>query len=273
MAPTGTFSSLYQRPHSPPLCFPLQAESSAAAAAALTVAHQAALLRVPVATWLHGPSRSMTQLVDANREGLVSLPGYVALCYAGSAAASLLQVPHVTHTRLSDDTGTSTGGRRGQKGHRREVAYRTVGVRWATLKWLAQLALWALIAWCGMFAVARFVQPVSRRWCNTAYVLWVLAMALTMLLAAAVVELASVVAVGCSCVDDLASAVSKHQLAAFLAANVLTGLVNLSMDTLHANNAVAGAVLSAYTCAWSSVPLLLEWWRQRQRGRAQQKHV
>lgn len=54
-----------------------------------------------------------------------------------------------------------------------------------------------------------------------------------------------------------ASAVDYNQLVFFVLANVLTGLVNFSMDTLHADTAVALIVLTVYMAVLLAVFLTL----------------
>lgn len=51
----------------------------------------------------------------------------------------------------------------------------------------------------------------------------------------------------------LVSAVDYNQLAVFLLANLLTGLVNLSMDTLSAGTVTALLVLSGYMALLAAV--------------------
>ena len=101
-----------------------------------------------------------------------------------------------------------------------------------------------------------FIQPVSRRFCNGAYVLWVAAMALTQLAFAALASVEVAMATGvsrpqCAVTEGL----SANQLAAFLLANVLTGVVNLSVDTLRARAPVATAVMIMYCGAWGCTGL------------------
>lgn len=102
----------------------------------------------------------------------------------------------------------------------------------------AALGAWALcgIAWLGL-------QPPSRRLVNPAYVLLVLAVGTSLVAlvlaahaaAAAVPRSATLVAMG------------DHQLAAFVAANLITGAVNLSpLDTLRTGPATARLVLACH---------------------------
>jgi glucosaminylphosphatidylinositol acyltransferase len=221
---------------------PLRGARAAAAAAALAAAHQAALSLTGLTAWLEPAERDMGSLVEANKEGLCSLPGYLALCYAGSAAASLLQPCQRTPVEGASSSKASPS-----------VAASD------TRAWFVRLTACTAMAWaCTLFA-AVLVQPVSRRFSNLAYVLWISAMCLSSLLLGAVAQMWVGVVAEDRSAGQVLTAISKHQLAVFLIANVLTGLVNLSIDTLNASNGQAAVVLSLYTVAWSTAPLGIEW--------------
>ena len=122
---------------------------------------------------------------------------------------------------------------------------------WHVRLWAATAMLWVLATLC-----AELVQPVSRRFCNASYVLWVAAVALTQLAFAALASVVVAVATGeprPRCV--VAEGLSRNQLAAFLLANVLTGAVNLSIDTMHAGAGVATGVMMAYSGTWGCTGL------------------
>ena len=55
----------------------------------------------------------------------------------------------------------------------------------------------------------------------------------------------------------IVSAIDYNQLAFFLLANVLTGLVNFSLDTLHTAAPLAVCLLTLYMCVLVAVVLLL----------------
>jgi glucosaminylphosphatidylinositol acyltransferase len=212
---------------------PLFGTPAATLATTLAISYQALLSLTPLSAWLERNDRDPHNLLDANKEGLVSLVGYVALYYSGAALASLVN----SLTPVPLDT--------------KERQSASLGCRFSVSRWHIRMTLAATVLWLATLLSDVFVQPVSRRLCNLTYVLWTTSMAVTLLYAAAVAELVSakvakVCRPGCPVLDGL----SKHQLAAFLAANVMTGVINLTMDTLSAGPVWTWGVLGVYTVAW-----------------------
>jgi phosphatidylinositol glycan class W len=89
---------------------------------------------------------------------------------------------------------------------------------------------------------------------NLPYVLWLAAYNTTFLFGYLVLEI-SLFSSGGTPVPPLLEAINNNGLAVFLAGNVLTGLINLSMRTMYASDTSAMIVLIAYssvlcTAAW-----------------------
>ncbi|WVZ24221.1 hypothetical protein V8G54_002765 [Vigna mungo] len=110
--------------------------------------------------------------------------------------------------------------------------------------------VWALSIMFWLFTVLldRHVERVSRRTCNLPYVTMVLADNLQLL---SVLMLADLVPGRKTSV--LEEAFSRNLLATFLLANILTGLVNLSVDTLSASSMKALIILLVYAYILSIV--------------------
>jgi hypothetical protein len=175
------------------------------------------------------------------------MAGYLALCYIGSATTAALEPSRDARKMFKDAKRNEQHAGGGLEGWR----------------WFVHCAVWAVVAWAFTMALGAWVQPISRRLCNAAYACWIAAMALTTLLFSAVAEvLAELVGGGRAAATPLLTGLSRHQLAVFLAANLLTGGINLSLDTLAMPDSVAMAVLAAYMAAWCGVPLLVSWCRE-----------
>jgi phosphatidylinositol glycan class W len=222
----GTVGAPPSSSSSPPPPSSSSSTALAALAALVIVLHQAALSLCGLSAYVRDESAPRVGLLSANKEGLASLPGYLALSLAGRAASRpLLRVR------------------------------RTLREWWRDVAW--QLLTFALLLGCSAAADVT-VEPSSRRLCNLSYVLWVAAQVAGVLGCATLASIASSLApssaahsarAAAAAAPPLLEAVNRHPLSLFLLANLLTGACNLSMDTMAASDATAAAVLAAYMLA------------------------
>jgi phosphatidylinositol glycan class W len=160
-------------------------------------------------------------LLSKNKEGIFSLPGYFALHLLGCACGAALE----------ETAGPSSNMRAGQR--RRVAALVT--------------ALWA-----AFLAATVWLEPVSRRSCNASYVFWMLALNAQSLAALA----GATATLPTQPLPRLLQAVSDTMLPTFLVANLLTGAVNMAIDTMKVGDWVARAVVSGYTAAVAVAALI-----------------
>ena len=167
-------------------------------------------------------------LVSANKEGLASLRLRRAVWLARAAGAIVLRRP-----RRSVDAWWG-------------ALYEAVGI--------------ASIAYVASVVAGTQVQPGSRVLCNAAYVLWCLGQ---LLLALAIQLLVSLLDDGGTApTPPLLAAINRQPLAVWLAANLMTGAVNIAMSDATAE--VGAAVsLPVLVCTWPPSPR----WRWRWRAR------
>ena len=118
----------------------------------------------------------------------------------------------------------------------------------------ALFMLWRILVAVGV--------TVSRRSTNAAFCVWVLFLNVAQISAIRTAVSWS----SHSTPPPILAAINSNGLLTFVIANLLTGAVNLSMDTFHASNAVAIGVLVAYMIAVSVVALLLNLIKHRLRG-------
>ncbi|TXG54286.1 hypothetical protein EZV62_019542 [Acer yangbiense] len=131
--------------------------------------------------------------------------------------------------------------------------------------WLISLLLWLLTV-----LLDRYVERVSRRMCNLAYVTWVLALNLQDIVDskckyALMVHGDSSIAdmllgglmisdyVPGSKISSLEVAFDRNLLASFILANMLTGMVNLSINTLFVSSTPALLILIVYALTLSMI--------------------
>jgi phosphatidylinositol glycan class W len=190
--------------------------------------------------------------LSKNREGVFSFIGYLAIFLAGRATG--LRVIHRDPL----------------------ASHKTPGQ--ARKRLLIQLAIWSSI-WIALFTFnSTYVLglgagiPVSRRLANMPYVLWVVAFNNAQLLLFCLLETVFFPFVhrapdksseeerGTFATSRIMRAFNKNGLAVFLLANLLTGAVNLGMNTLDAGTAMAMAVLIVYAGVLSGIALVLDHW-------------
>lgn len=203
---------------------------------------QAVLDSTAVTTYiLTGPRDN---LLGKNREGLVSVWGYLSIFLIGQAV------------------GIDILPRTGSKLCRSIFGMQT-----------NRSLLTRLLIWSSWYSLLLFLAisyrtlglPVSRRLANLPYVLWVSAFNCAQLALFCAVETVAFPGLyspsdqksenqRCAhATSQVLAAFNKNGLAIFLLANLLTGLVNLSTDTLHASQGKAMATLFAYATILSIV--------------------
>jgi len=116
-----------------------------------------------------------------------------------------------------------------------------------------RLFLVVLLLWCIHWAITEMLDvQVSRRTTNAAFVVWALAHNCSIL-----------VLMWCATrfgnvVPPIFQAVNRNGLLVFVIANLLTGAVNLSINTLEASDSIALLVVFTYLCAVGVVALLAD---------------
>ncbi|XP_062509263.1 phosphatidylinositol-glycan biosynthesis class W protein-like isoform X2 [Corticium candelabrum] len=180
----------------------------------------------------HG-NGSRSNVVDANREGLLSCVGYLAIYL------------------FSVELG------------------RVVFRRRKTVKeWIyfcLSLLTFDILCWFLLSLATQHVDAVSRRMANLTYVLWQVAyntFALICFLSLdilfLIIEFNHKTSTSLLSCGVLIEAIGQHQLVYFLSANLLTGLINKMIFTLAASSLVAFIILSVYLILLSLLVLVIK---------------
>ncbi|GHJ87653.1 hypothetical protein NliqN6_4055 [Naganishia liquefaciens] len=199
-------------PRSPP---PLHSAQRLTSRAAQTFA-----LRTGLEQWVIQPettSRRSRGLAYQNKEGLVSLPGYFAIYLIGNAIGRCI-VPTTQHPV------------------KESVIVRT-------------LVTYAATSWLLLFLLRVLQIPVSRRLANAPYAIWTAAFNATFLLGYYLIERHAFPARATRKVPALLEWINMNGLVLFLVANLLTGAINVAMESMYASDRVGFAVLVGYTAA------------------------
>lgn len=188
-------------------------------------------------------------LLSQNREGIFSFAGYLSIFLAGRATGLWI----FSHSKLPAISSQQT---------RKRVLLTLASL---TVFWTVLFILNSTYA----FGYGARI-PVSRRLANMPYVLWVVAFNNAQILLFCLIETVLFPAVHQSpdrgteaerssfATSRVLAAFNKNGLPVFLIANLLTGVVNLSIHTLKVSNGQAMAILLAYGAAVTGIALALD---------------
>ena len=193
-----------------------------------------------------------TDLLRQNREGLFSFWGYLAIFLAGQALG-LDVLPRFPSQRSTSDSGLQ---------QRKRLLIRLMS--WS--------ALWTVLFYSVTSYNKGFALQVSRRLANQPYVLWVSAFNCAQITIFCLVETMFFPGVHMAAdrtserreceisTSRILKAFNRNGLAIFLSANLLTGLVNLTLDTLSTSRTMAMVVLVGYATLLTAVAVALDFW-------------
>lgn len=233
----------------------------------VAMGHQLALSQYGLKDYvLHAPR---TSLLSANKEGLVSLPGYLAIHLLGLSAGTVVLPPTPSFFRRQQKAIA-----RGH-GHTKPNGPRQLG------KTATELCSYAILWWT-LLGLSKLLKiddgGISRRIVNIPYIFWVAAYNISFTLAyMLILDVLFFPTTKPRKIPDhlksprgeetyqpeftalqgnppeLLEAFNKHALGLFLVANVLTGLINISMKTMYMSNTMSLVILSGYAFVLSLV--------------------
>ncbi|KAF0715588.1 hypothetical protein AaE_011297 [Aphanomyces astaci] len=193
----------------------------------LLAGYQVGLTSYGIADFIfHAPR---VDLFSQNREGIFSLCGYLPLYLLSVAIGQVIF-----------STSNSTTSR-----------HLVRGDRWV----VAKLFMIGMTAWGVTSLATKHLTPPSRRLINVPYVGWIVWQGVLVLTThSAYLHLCM-----SPRVPLIFTGISRNQLFVFLIANLITGAVNLSMQTLYAPPVVGFGIMLLYLFAVSVLAVGLEW--------------
>ncbi|KAH8682099.1 GWT1-domain-containing protein [Xylariales sp. PMI_506] len=192
-----------------------------------------------------------TDLIAMNREGLCSFVGYLAIFLAGQDAG-MYMLPR----RINPNSTSTPATQR----------------RTLLLTMAAWSGIWSLLYWLATDPIRGAGLDVSRRLANLPYVLWIVAFNNAQILGYCLVDTiffpsAHAAADARAERDAYEAATSRvlrsfnrNGLAVFLVANLLTGLVNMTVPTLHLGPVPAMGILVGYAAVLTAFAVGLDAW-------------
>lgn len=239
----------------------------------MSCSHQALLSFTDLGGWASSNRIARNSIVSQNKEGLASLPGYLAIFLLGLDLGHYLlpRDPYLAYRRPSTS-------RQREKTDKLAMVLASYSIIWWAAHYLQKLVMGG---------------QVSRRLANLPYVLWVTAYNTSFLLAYVAIYMVLLQPLderalrggtvkgkgpvaeeeeeeayagqgdGSAKTPSLLQALNANAFAVFLAANLLTGLVNVSMQTIYASDFVALAILIVYVSACLALASLAHYrgWR------------
>ncbi|KAI0020084.1 GWT1-domain-containing protein [Xylariomycetidae sp. FL0641] len=192
-----------------------------------------------------------TDLFSMNREGICSFFGYLAIFLAGQDIGMV-----VLPRNSNPNKGASSSSQRTS----------------LLLAMTARLTIWSVLYFLTTDYSYGAGMDVSRRLANLPYILWIAAFNTAQLLACCLVE--TVFFPGFYTAADTKSekeayeiatsrvlrSFNRNGLAVFLLANLLTGLVNITVPTLDVTPVVAMGILVGYCATLTTVAVALDSW-------------
>jgi len=163
---------------------------------------------------------SITTLIMMNKEGIFSLLGYISLQYIGAQLGNWLM-------------------------KRRE----SLSDYWKTLR---NLILLDIVLWAITLIISYTIQMPSRRMANLSYVLWVLSSVILIIIPFYFMDLLFK-----PVHSVFIQSINNNLLIIFLLANLMTGLINISINTLTVGEIYAFIILMGYTFLISLISYIL----------------
>lgn len=209
---------------------------------------------------LISPRTSDSSLLRKNREGVFSFFGYLAIFLAGRATGRIVcQSQPVRQVKpLGKQSELDPEFIFKVRNRERLVVCMSMAKR--------TLFYSVLFAVCISVYNPVFSLTVSRRLANLPYVLWIIAYNNAQILVMALIEHVTTVLLPDASISGdrpdttspILKAFNRNGLALFLLANLGTGLVNLTVDTLDTSNLAALAIMTLYAGTLSAIAVMLD---------------
>ncbi|GAW08497.1 GWT1-domain-containing protein [Lentinula edodes] len=219
-------------------------------------------------------------LISANKEGIVSLPGYFSIHLLGLTTGLLLLPPSPSYfRRIQRSLQTHSLNDRALA---ERYAVRQNGKTATELSGYLVL-WWALMGLCSLLKL-NGGNGVSRRMVNISYIFWICAYNVSFILAYLLLDMVFFPSPSTTSktkkIDQnsasslnpilptaiphpLLDAVNKNGLVVFLVANIATGLINLAIPTMYTSDFWAMVILCGYSYAICATAWVLKGVRLR----------
>ncbi|KAI9612033.1 hypothetical protein H4Q26_008123 [Puccinia striiformis f. sp. tritici PST-130] len=192
----------------------------------VAMTHQCVLSFLGVQEYVLSSSTKQTTFVSANREGLASLMGYVVIYVLGLSTGTYVLPPSPDHLDQKKNSGASLKRQTGKA----LVVYSSWTIVW-----------WTLFLFCKVF-----IEHTSRRLANPTYCFWIAGVNLTLITGHSLIS-EVLIPHTTSKLPITFEIINQNSLAIFLFANLLTGIINLSVHSMYIHPVPAFSILLLYS--------------------------
>ncbi|KAI5970440.1 GWT1 [Candida margitis] len=209
---------------------------------ALIALNELLLKKTKVLSIILSSENRMDNLITMNKEGLYSFMGYFAIFVFGQSFGSFVLTDYPTKNNLICISKTKVS--------RKTTNFLSVPT--------TQGLLISTVFYQVLFTLVRNSDnftSISRRLANASYVLWVVSYNSVFLLGYDIID--KLIPGKTKAASELLEGVNNNGLFAFLLGNLLTGLINMSINTLEVSNTVAFLILIGYSAVWISTAIVL----------------
>lgn len=212
----------------------------------ICIGYEVLMVKTDLMAFILRSDNRMESLVTMNKEGIFSFIGYFSIFIFGQSFGSFVLTGFKTPNNLFGMCSYQHYKKSGAKPGIFTVTT-TQGLVIATI--FTHALFWYV-------QEAYFVSSISRRLANLPYVLWVVSYNSTLLLGYNVIE--SVVTKPEVADSKILNAFNSNGLLSFLLGNLLTGLINMTINTLSCNAPVTFAILVTYGLVLSIIAVALD---------------
>ncbi|KAL6452194.1 GWT1 GPI-anchored wall transfer protein 1 [Candida maltosa Xu316] len=210
-------------------------------AGAISIGYEIVLNKFGLLQFILSNENRMDSIITMNKEGIFSFLGYLAIFIFGQSFGSFVLTSYETKNNLITISKTKAIKK---KDRTLFTVSTTRGLVIASIFY--QLVFYVVNN-------STYFASISRRLANFPYVLWVVSYNATFLLG---YDLVDKIVPG-NQTSAILESINNNGLFIFLLGNLLTGLINMSINTLEATDTISFVVLILYSLVWTGVSLWL----------------
>ncbi len=213
----------------------------------ISIGYEVALNKTGLLKFILSSENRLESLIAMNKEGIFSFIGYLCIFIIGQSFGSFVLTGYKTKNNLI----TISKIRISKKQHKKELL---LFFSVATTQGLYLACIFYHLAFSLFISNLSFLQPISRRLANFPYVMWVVSYNATFLLCYDLIEKF----IPGNLTSTVLDSINNNGLFIFLVSNLLTGFINMSINTLETSNKMAVIILIGYSLTWTLLALYLD---------------